>query len=131
MAAAANLETNSWSVGLTFPYPGLTMYGESLSAMVGLSVVALAKGDQPISGRSITGTITEDGHIGTVGGIPQKVYAAYDQHLNRILIPEEHDVRDEDWEIPFLMQVSPVGTVDHAYLALTGNRLASSPKASS
>jgi Lon protease (S16) C-terminal proteolytic domain len=123
VAAAANLETLSWSVGLTFPYTGLTMYGESLSAMVGLSVVALAKGDQPISGRSITGTITEDGYIGKVGGVPQKIYAAYDQHLNRILIPEEHDVRDEDWQMPFLMHVSPVSTVDNAYLGLTGNRL--------
>jgi len=72
VAAAANLGTHSWTVGLTFPYPGMTIYGESLSAMVGLSVVALAKGETPIYGRSITGTITEDGRIGTVGGVPKK-----------------------------------------------------------
>ena len=125
--AAAKLSTGSWSVALTFPYPGMTMYGESLSAMVGLSVVALAKGETLITGRSITGTITEEGHIGAVGGIPQKVYAAYHHHLTRILIPEETDVGDSDWQIPFLMHVSPVNTVGKTYLGLTGHRLSSSP----
>lgn len=127
VAAAANLSTISWSVGLTFPYPGMTMFGESLSAMVGLSVVALAKGDALIGGQSLTGTITEDGHIGRVGGVPQKIYAAHHQHLNRVLIPEEHDAGDSDWPTPFLMHVSPVGTVQKAYLELTGHRLSSTP----
>ncbi len=125
VAAAAHLGTNSWTVGLTFPYPGMTIYGESLSAMVGLSVVALAKGETPIYGRSITGTITEDGRIGTVGGVPQKIQGAY-QRLNRVLIPEEHNVGDSDWSIPFLMHVSPVNTVEKAYRELTGHQLDSS-----
>jgi len=126
VAAAAHLGTNSWTVGFTFPYPGMTMYGDSLSAMVGLSVVALAKGQVPLDGRSITGTITEDGRIGTVGGVPQKVQGAY-HHLNRVLIPEEHFIGDGDWTTPFLMQVSPVNTVEKAYLGLTGHQLSSLP----
>ncbi len=125
VAEAAKLGTNSWTVGLTFPYPGVTMYGESLSAMVGLSVVALAKGETPIYGHSITGTITQDGRIGSVGGVPQKIYGAH-QRLNRVLIPEEHDVSDSDWSNPFLMHVSPVDTVENAYLGLTGHQLGSS-----
>lgn len=124
-AAAANLGLTSWTVRLTFPYSGMTLYGDSLSAMVGLSVVALAKGDIPIYGRSITGTITEDGRIGTVGGVPQKVRGAH-QYLKRVLIPDEHHVGDSDWSIPFLMHVSPVNTVEKAYLGLTGHQLASS-----
>ena len=126
-AASAQLSTISWSVALTFPYPGMTMYGESLSAMVGLSVVALAKGDMLIDGRSITGTITEDGRIGKVGGVPQKIYAAHHQHLNRVLIPEEHHMSDGDWPMPFLMHVSPVNTVEKAYLGLTGHHLSAPP----
>lgn len=125
VAAVAKIGTNSWTVGLTFPYPGMTIYGESLSAMVGLSVVALAKGETPIYGRSITGTITEDGRIGIVGGVPEKIYGAH-HRLNRVLIPEEHYVGDRDWSIPFLMHVSPVNTVEKAYLELTGHRLDSS-----
>ena len=126
VAAVAKLGTDSWTVGVTFPYPGMTMYGESLSAMVGLSVVALAKGQTPLNGRSITGTITDDGRIGTVGGVPQKVHGAY-QSLNRVLIPEEHNIGDGDWPTPFLMHVSPVSTVEKAYLGLTGYQLSSLP----
>ena len=120
---AANLPNDSWTIYLTFPYRGVTMYGDSLSAMVGLSVVAMAKGEDIIFGRSLTGTITEDGHIGTVGGIPYKVQAAYAEHMNRILIPEERATADDEWQTPFMMQVSPVNTLDKAYYGLTGHRL--------
>lgn len=119
-ARAANLNTDSWSVSLTNPLPGVTVYGESLSAMVGLTVVALAKGDFIPPDRVITGTITDDGHIGTVGGIPLKVEAAHQEHLQRVLVPEVPDVADGDFQTPFLMQVSPVSTVSVAYQALTG-----------
>jgi Lon protease (S16) C-terminal proteolytic domain len=120
---AAHIQLDSLTIYLTFPYQGLTMYGDSLSAMVGLSVVAMAKGDMVIFGRAITGTITEDGHIGAVGGIPYKVEAAYAEHMNRIVIPEERDSRDDEWQTPFMMQVSPVSTLDKAYHVLTGHKL--------
>jgi predicted S18 family serine protease len=68
-AHAAGLSTDSWTVALRVPYPGLTVYGESLSAMVGLSVVALAKGEFIPPDRVITGTVTPDGHIAPVGAV--------------------------------------------------------------
>jgi len=43
------------------------------------------------------------------------------------LVPSEYDVRDGDWRTPFLMHVSPVGTVDEAYFGLTGHHLATLP----
>jgi len=122
-AKAAHLQDDSWTVVLTFPYTGLTMYGDSLSAMVALSVVALAKGDTVQYGRTLTGTITKDGLIGKVTGIPFKVYAAYSERLNRVLIPEEYHPLDGEWRIPFLMHVSHVGTIAKAYKGLTGNLL--------
>ncbi|MDH5640783.1 MAG: hypothetical protein OEY28_05780, partial [Nitrospira sp.] len=39
-ARAMGLSTDAWSVGLSVPYPGLIIDGDSLSAMVGLAVVA-------------------------------------------------------------------------------------------
>lgn len=120
---AAHISNDSWTIYLTFPYHGLTMYGDSLSAMVGLAVVAMAKGDPIIFGRSLTGTITEDGRIGVVGGIPYKIQAAYAEHMDRVLIPEERDAADDEWRTPFMMQVSPVSTVAKAYQALTGQSL--------
>jgi predicted S18 family serine protease len=122
-ARAASLNTDSWSVYLTVPNAGITVYGESLSAMVGLTVVALARGDFVPQDRVITGTVTLDGQIGAVGGVPLKLQAAYEEHLGRVLVPEVYDVADGDWQTPFLLQVSPVGTVNKAYQALVDRSL--------
>lgn len=119
----SHVDSKSWTVTLTLPYQGLTMYGESLSGMVGLSVLALAKGDSVPRGRVLTGTITSNGHIGVVGGVPLKIVAAYENHLLKVLIPEELDVADGAWENPFLMEVSPVGTIHKAYYGLTDRSL--------
>ena len=122
-AKAARLEVDSWTVILSFPYSGLTLYGDSLSGMVALSVLALAKGDAIKYGRTLSGTITEDGLIGQVTGIPYKVYAAHAEHLDRVLIPEDYHPLDGDWKIPFLMDVAHVGTLEKAYIGLTDHPL--------
>ncbi|MGD9851169.1 MAG: S16 family serine protease [Nitrospirales bacterium] len=124
---AAKIDSNRWTVYLTFPDHGQTLYGESLSAMVGLSVVAMAKGDWLLEGRALTGTITDHGTIGPVGGLQLKILAAYEKHFERVLIPSDYDVRDGDYRTPFLMHVSPVDTVDAAYFGLTGHHLVALP----
>ena len=123
VARSANLQDDSWTVVLTFPYSGLTLYGDSLSAMVALSVLALAKNEAIVYGRTLTGRITEDGHIGKVAGIPYKIYAAYSERLDRVLIPDEQHPGDGEWRTPFLMHVSHVGTLEKAYQGLTGRSL--------
>ena len=116
---AAKLNPDSWTIKFRLPYPGVTMYGESLSAMAALNVVALAKNDPIDETTVMTGTVTPDGHVGTVGGVPLKIAAAYQNHYRIVLIPEEPDVADGDWVTPFLMEVRPVGSIKKAYLALT------------
>ncbi len=126
-AQSMGVTCDSWTVVLTVPYRELTIYGESLSAMVSLSVMAMANGEPIADDRVMTGTVTPDGQIGPVGSVPQKILAAEAAHLRRVLIPEEQDPADRDWHTPFLMQVSPVGSVDQAYEALTeGSRLMAS-----
>ena len=120
---AAALNPDSWTIRFELPYPGVTLYGESLSAMAALNIVALAK-NEPVDEKTVlTGTVTADGHVGTVGGVPLKILAAYEQHYRKVLIPEEPDVADGDWETPFLMEVRPVGSISKAYLALTNRPL--------
>jgi predicted ATP-dependent protease len=126
-ARAARLNPDSWSIFLSFDSPGMTLHGDSLSAMVGLTVIALAKGDTVQFNRAITGTITNDGHIGVVSGIPFKIAAAHLGHMQRVLIPDEADATDPDWRVPFLMHVSPVGSVSDAYQALTDRPLVAEP----
>jgi len=41
------------------------------------------------------------------------------KHLRRVLVPEERDETDSDFETPFLMHISPVATVTQPYQALT------------
>ena len=122
-AKVSKLKDDSWTVILEFPYAGLTMYGDSLSAMIALSVIALAKDDAVKYGRTLTGTILKNGRIGTVTGIPYKVYAAHAAGLEQVLIPEEYHPLDGEWRLPFLMHVSHVGTLEKAYQRLTDQPL--------
>jgi predicted ATP-dependent serine protease len=127
-ARLAELENDSWSVMVT-RYDGLrfgTVYGDSLSAMVGLTVVALAKGDRVLPDRVLTGTVTADGLLGPVSSVDSKIEAAHAMHFHRVIVPDIIDPSDGDWRTPFLMQVSPVQSVPAAYQALTGRRLVQS-----
>ena len=123
-AKVLGLSPDSWTVVLSVPYSGLTVYGESLSAMVALSTIAMIKGDEILPDHVMTGFVTPEGQIGPVGGVPLKVSAATRAHMRRVLIPDEQDVADEDWTTPFMVQVSPVRTVRDAYSALTETELA-------
>ena len=125
---AAELNPDSWTIRFRLPYPGVTLYGESLSAMAALNIVAIAKNEPVDEETVLTGTVTADGNVGTVGGVPLKILAAYEQHFRRVLIPEEPDIADDDWQTPFLMEVLPVGSISKAYLALTNRPLRTSLK---
>jgi hypothetical protein len=120
---AAGMKPDSWTIVLSVPYPGVTIYGESLSAMISVSILAMAKGESIPADRVMTGAVSPDGHIAPVGSLPLKVAAANEAHLRRVVIPDEMDVADADWRTPFLMQVSPVGSISQAYQALTDHPL--------
>lgn len=122
-ARAAGMKPDSWTVILSVPYPGVTIYGDSLSAMIGVSILAMAKGESIPADRVITGAVSPDGRIAPVGSLPLKVAAANEAHLRRVVIPEEMDIADADWRTPFLMQVSPVSSISQAYQALTDHPL--------
>lgn len=123
VARVAGLSTDSWTVMVTVVQPNVTIYGNSLSAMVGLTVIAMAKGQAILPDRVMTGGIAPDGHLLTVGGIPLKVEAAGLAHLKRVIVPDEISPDDGDWQTPFLMHVSPVSSLQQAYFCLTGNPL--------
>ena len=118
---AANIEgisTDSWTVVFKVPYDGLTVYGESLSAMMALSVIALANETEIPIDRVITGTITPDGHIGPVGSVSEKLAAASLKNIHRVVIPDAES-EGPTASTPFMLHVSPVSTVHQAYIALT------------
>ncbi len=118
-ARSLGLSTDAWSVALAGPYAGMTIYGDSLSAMAALTGVAPAMGYSVPSGVVMTGTITSDGGIGPVGGVSLKIAAAWQARMRQVLVPDQADLADVDWSTPFLMRVSPVRTVELALAVLT------------
>lgn len=117
-AKALGIPTESLTVELCAP-KDVTIGGGSLSAMVAISVLMMASGHPIPNDFVVTGMVMPDGTIGAVGEVPLKVQAAYAAHIGRVLVPEENDPADGDWQTPFLMQVSPVGTVRDLYTILT------------
>ena len=113
------MRTDSWTVSFAVAEPAGTVYGDSVSAMAGLAVVALAKGDFIPLDRTMTGTIAQDGTIGPVTAVPLKIQAAHLKQLRRVVIPDTFDAADSDWFTPFLMQISPIHSPATAYQALT------------
>lgn len=90
VAHTAKLSTDSWTVTISVPNP-ITIYGDSLSAMVGLTVIALAKQDPIMEDCVITGGIAPDGHISKAGGLSLKLEAASTAHIHHVLVPDEFD----------------------------------------
>jgi len=115
-AQALGVSPDSWSVGLSVTDPGITVDGGSLSAMVSLTVVAMAKGETIPRDRIISGTVTLDGRIGPVGEVALKVTTAHQAGLHMVLVPA---AAHSKWKTSPLTQVLQVGSVGQAYQALT------------
>lgn len=119
-ARSLKLSTDSWTVMLTVPYPDITVYGETLSGMVGLSVAAMATGRTIDSGLLLTGMITPEGRIGPVGSTPLRVPAPGRARLRRVLVSKEQPLAERDQPARDLMQVTPISSVTQAFQELTG-----------
>lgn len=118
-AQSLKLSTDSWTVVLSVPYPEITIYGEDLSGMVGLSVAAMAEGRALIPGLVMTGTITPEGRIGPVGTVPLRIPATGRGHLRRVIVSKEQAIAERDQPMPHVMQVSPIASVTQAFEELT------------
>lgn len=118
-ARSLGLSTDSWTVELSVPYAGVTIYGDSLSAMVSLSVAAMAQGKAVPTGYVVTGTVTLDGEIGPVGSVPLKIQAAQTAQLRRVVISKSMAPVEYVGGPSASIQVSPVRSVQEALDALT------------
>ncbi|MCE9537345.1 MAG: hypothetical protein K8R65_13180 [Nitrospirae bacterium] len=118
-ARSLGLSTSSWTVELSVPYAGMTIYGDSLSAMVSLSVAAMAQGKTIPTGHVLTGTVTPDGGIGQVGSVPLKVQAARAAKLRRVVVSRQNAPAEREEHLPISIEVSPVDSIPEAMEALT------------
>ncbi|MCX5721360.1 MAG: hypothetical protein NT179_04940 [Nitrospirae bacterium] len=115
-AQSLGTSTDSWAVELSVFYIGMTVDGNSLSAMVSLSVAAMAQGKTVPTGYVMTGTVTPDGGIGAVGFVPLKVQAAQAANLRRVVVSRLNAPAGSP---AGSIHVSPVQSVREALDALT------------
>lgn len=118
-AQSLGLSIDSWTVTLTVPYPDTTIYGDDLSAMVGLSVAAMATGRTVAPGLVMTATITPDGHIGPVGSVPLKVPRTGRGHLRRVLVSKDQAIATPEEPPTSVVQISPMSSIIQAFEELT------------
>ena len=114
-------------IGIAYAATGTD--GPSAGGVMTVGFAALLKGDRIRRGIALTGTISKDGSIGPVGGIPDKIRAAAREGYRTILIPQgQHD--DPRWNLARLawelnVEVKEVSTVEEAYHLMTGGTLES------
>ncbi|MEU9113492.1 S16 family serine protease [Streptomyces sp. NPDC048483] len=98
--------------------------GPSAGLMFALGIVDKVAGDgrggDLTGGRTIagTGTISADGKVGAVGGVPLKTQAAHRDGATVFLVPKR-ECTDARAELPRGMRLIPVTTLDSAVKALT------------
>jgi len=104
--------------------------GPSAGGILTVGLIAAFLGDSLSPTATMTGTITADGTIGPVGGVPTKIEAAAREGFKTIVLPAA--LVDGDWaggnEYTKLadslgVQVVPVQTIGEAYSAMTGQEI--------
>ena len=113
------------AIGIAYASTGTD--GPSAGAVMTVGFAALLKGDRIQRGVAMTGTITKDGTIGPVGGIPDKIRAAVREGYRTVLIPEGQRY-DPRWNLDRVawdlnVEVKEVGTIEEAYHLMTGGTL--------
>mgnify|MGYP000532926056 CR=1 FL=1 len=112
-------------IGIAYASTGTD--GPSAGGVMTVGFAALLKGDRIRRGIAMTGTISEDGTIGPVGGIPDKIRAAAREGYRTILIPQGQG-DDPRWNLTRLawdlnVEIKEVTTVEEAYRLMTGGTL--------
>jgi Lon-like protease len=101
--------------------------GPSAGAAMTIGFIAMFKGDRVQRGTALTGTIETGGHIGWVGGIPDKIRAAKREGYHTVLVPrgQMHSAQWNLTELSFQLNITvkEVDNIDEAYEIMTGSRI--------
>lgn len=102
--------------------------GPSAGLMLALGIMDKLKPEDLTGGKIIagTGTIDDDGHVGPIGGVPQKLVAAKRDGATIFLTPKENCAEAVQNAVPGLMLVQ-VTSLDDALAALTALRSGQQP----
>ncbi|WP_229071425.1 PDZ domain-containing protein [Actinoplanes sp. DH11] len=103
--------------------------GPSAGLMFSLGIIDKLKPEDLTGGKVIagTGTIDDDGNVGPIGGIPQKLVGAEKAGADLFLVPKDNCAEALRSAVPGL-PMAEVATVDDALAALTSFTAGGTPK---
>jgi len=110
--------------------------GPSAGGILTVGILASLTNTPLLRGVTMTGTISPDGSIGEVGGVPTKLKAASDAGFTTVVVPEGsflgtdakgNQLSLEDFQATSSLTVVPVRNVLEAFTALTGTVYAGQP----
>lgn len=105
--------------------------GPSAGGILTVGIIAAFRGASLKPGTTMTGTITADGSVGVVGGVPTKIEAAAREGFDTIVVPAS--LRPDDWDTgndltaladSLGVTLVPVFTIGDAYAVMTGEPIA-------
>lgn len=105
--------------------------GPSAGGILTVGIIAAFRGASLKPGATMTGTITADGSIGNVGGVPTKIEAAAREGYDTVIVPAS--LRPDDWDTgndltaladSLGVTLVPVFTIGDAYAAMTDEPVA-------
>jgi len=103
--------------------------GPSAGLMLTLGIIDKVQPEDLTGGKIIagTGTIDDDGDVGPIGGIPQKLVGAKDAGAQLFLVPKDNCAEALKNSVPGL-PMAEVATVDDALTALKTFTRGGTPK---
>jgi ATP-dependent Lon protease len=116
-SAALNITAEEFrdsDVHVHFPAGAIPKDGPSAGAAVTLAIASVLSGRAVRRDLALTGEVTLRGKVLEIGGVKEKVLAAYRAGLRHVLLPRanEKDLRDVSEEVRKLMQFTFVASMD-------------------
>lgn len=101
--------------------------GPSAGGLLTVGLLAAYQGQSLLPGATMTGTITADGSIGPVGGVPTKIRSAAREGYRTVVVPADSSAGSwedgnslTDLAASVGVTLVPVRTIGDAYAAMTG-----------
>ena len=109
-----------------FPEGGVPKDGPSAGTATITSIVSALTNTPVHHDVAMTGEITLRGRVLPIGGLKEKLIAAHQHGIKKVLIPKdnEHDLKELDPEVRAGLQIIPIETVDQALAHALKQRVA-------
>jgi ATP-dependent Lon protease len=120
MLGIANEEFRDSDLHIHFPAGAIPKDGPSAGAAITLAIASVLSRRPIRRDAAITGEVTLRGKILEIGGVKEKVLAAYRAGLRHVVLPasNEKDLRDIPDEVRNMMAFTFVSTMDEVFLLM-------------